>query len=156
MGFKSIFGDPSKSMSCWSAVGFPPEHRPHREERSGWNIKGRWSSEDQHHKELQAEMNRRDSFYAQKKAERAMMREHIRGKYHLPKNSQDEQQVRAAGGSVQMPRELRLIIQPEEPGQQGFSILGFLGHQSLDLGFLKKSPHSAVDSLQPGKRCVIM
>nr|AAA03155.1 Xoo1 protein [Xenopus laevis] len=87
---KSLFGGPTKSKSCFSNVGFTQEHNPRKEESPLWNLKRRLSSEEQHERRLQADMETRDSLYAQRKAERAMMREQMRSKYHLPKSAQDQ------------------------------------------------------------------
>ncbi|XP_053559317.1 complexin-3-like [Bombina bombina] len=153
---KSIFGGPVKSMSCCTSGGFAQEQKPIKEEKPGWNILRRWSSEEQHRKDIQEEMKRRDSLFAQRKAERAVMREHFREKYHLTQNSRDEQQVKGAGGNRKMSKDLRIMVKQDEPSSDDFSILGMLGYHSLDLDYLKKSAHSTMDSIQPAARCLLM
>ncbi|KAM4662103.1 complexin-4-like [Discoglossus pictus] len=153
---KSLFGSHLKSMLCCTSSEVTKKQAPSKEEKPGWNILRRWSSEEQHHIDHQAEMKKRDMLYAQKKAERAVMREHLREKYHLSPNSRDEQQVKVAGGNRQMSKELRVMVQREEPRSEDFSILGALGYQSLDLDYIKKSAHSTMDSLQTGTRCSLM
>uniref|UniRef100_A0A8C5WB91 Uncharacterized protein n=1 Tax=Leptobrachium leishanense TaxID=445787 RepID=A0A8C5WB91_9ANUR len=79
---KSLFEGPVKSISCCTSAGFQQEHNTTREIPRGMNVMRRWSSEDQYQRRSQPE-TRRNSFYAQQRAERAAMREHFRGKYNL-------------------------------------------------------------------------
>ncbi|XP_041429794.1 complexin-3 isoform X2 [Xenopus laevis] len=151
---KSLFGGPTKSKSCFSNVGFTQEHNPRKEESPLWNLKRRLSSEEQHERRLQADMETRDSLYAQRKAERAMMREQMRSKYHLPKSAQDQQQMKAAGSPVQLPKELRNMALPGESRPHKSSLWGFLHPPSL--APQRKSAHPKMASLVPGTNCQLM
>ncbi|XP_075050632.1 complexin-3-like [Mixophyes fleayi] len=149
---KTLFGGPAKSISCCTS-GFKQEHRPPSEDKSRVNIMRRWSADEQHGRVLQPDTKRRDSLYAQQKAERAMMREHFREKYNLRKNAHDQQQVKAAGGNVRLPKDLRAIVRKDEVDTEHFSISDFLSYKNLDLSYLRKG---TMESLRPGSRCLVM
>ncbi|XP_063803825.1 complexin-3-like [Pseudophryne corroboree] len=152
---KSLFGGPVKSMSCCTSGGFTQDLRPPREDKSSIFTTRRWSADEQQHRRvLQPDTKRRDSLYAQQKAERAVMREHFREKYNLRKNPQDQQQVKAAGDNVRLAKELRAAVRQGEPERDDFSLPGFLSYKSLDLSYLRKGAN--MEYLQPGRRCLVM
>ncbi|KAM3910261.1 complexin-3-like [Leptodactylus fuscus] len=142
---KMLFAGPVKSISCCTSGGAPQERWPQPESRP--NIIRRWSSDDQQRRVLQPDT--RNTLYAQQKAERALMREHFREKYHLAKNTHDQQQVKATGGNIRLSRELRVVVRQEQTDTQAYSIADLLAD-------LKKSAPSTAGPLQPGARCLVM
>ncbi|XP_056410041.1 complexin-3-like [Hyla sarda] len=139
---KSLLGGPVKSMSCCISSGPPQERWPQPEPKV--NMMRRWSSEEQHRRVLQPG-RRRDSLYSQQKAERALMRQHFREKYHLAANVQDQEQVKA-GDHVRLSRNLRAVVRQEEDNSEDFSITDLLAN-------LRKSAQTTVE---PGARCLVM
>ncbi|XP_067879021.1 complexin-3-like [Heterodontus francisci] len=72
---------------------------------------GKLSRDDyQRHLRALEERKKRDEDLAQKKAERAAMRTHLRQKYQLHQNEKDTQQLRAVNGRVNLPVELAAIV----------------------------------------------
>ncbi|XP_071988152.1 complexin-3-like [Engystomops pustulosus] len=144
---KTLFGGPVKSISCCASAGAPQEQWPQSESRI--NIMRRWSSDDQHHRVVQPDTRRRDSLFAQQKAERAQMREHFREKYNLSKNTHDQQQLKAAGGNVRLSKDLRAVVRQDQTDSQDFSFTDLLAD-------LRKSAQSSAAPLKPGARCLVM
>ncbi|XP_044129002.1 complexin-3-like [Bufo gargarizans] len=138
---RTLFGGQVKSMSCCTSGGPPQEKWPQTECRVNMR---RWSLEEQNCRVLQPD-KRRSSMYAQQKAERALMREHFREKYHLARNAHDQEQVRAAGTNVHLSRELRAIVRQDQ------------SHRMADkLTYLRTSTQTAAGPPQPGVRCLLL
>lgn len=57
--------------------------------------------------------------FAQKKAERATVRMHLRDKYHLAQDERDGAQVHVAGGAVELPQDLAAMVHSEEEEEDG-------------------------------------
>ncbi|XP_072284120.1 complexin-3-like [Pyxicephalus adspersus] len=143
---KFLFGAPMKSPSCCTSGTFAEDFQSSGQPRT--NKTRRWSSDDQH-RVLRPEMTRRSSLHTQQKAERALMREHFREKYNLPKNTSD--QLKTAGGNVRLSRELRAIVRQEEPYRQESSFVKLLSYRDLNTG-----ASAVAESLQQKGRCLVM
>ncbi|KAM9294623.1 complexin-3-like [Gastrophryne carolinensis] len=133
-------------------LGGSPRSTSPKQSRANFNFARRWSSEEQPRRPAQRQAPRRSSLCTQQKAERAMMREHIREKYNLTKNSEDQRQVREAGGNVQLSRELRAIVYREKPEKPKMPFVPLLSYKSPGLG----EPNMAAETLQPAARCLVM
>ncbi|XP_018420729.1 PREDICTED: complexin-3-like [Nanorana parkeri] len=146
---KFLFGGPKKNASCCTSGTFAKDLHSPTPPRA--NVTRRWSSEDQRHRLLRPETTRRSSLHSQQKAERALMREHFREKYKLPMNNSDQQQLRAAGGNIRLPKDLRSIVRHEEPYRQESSFVQLLSYRDLNTG-----ASSVTESLQQKGRCLVM
>uniref|UniRef100_A0A803TY07 Uncharacterized protein n=1 Tax=Anolis carolinensis TaxID=28377 RepID=A0A803TY07_ANOCA len=96
---------------------------------------------------------KRESAFAQRKAERASMRAHLREKYQLPKNRTDRKQLEAAGGKAKLPRDLLAIVKPKDPSEGGSIFSAWSG---LDFSSLRVTAESAVESLKRPVQCPVM
>ncbi|XP_040189123.1 complexin-3-like [Rana temporaria] len=149
---KFLFGGPTKSASsCGTSGNFAQDLHSPAQPRI--NVPRRWSYDDQpRHRALRPETTRRSSLHAQQKTERALMREHFREKYNLPKNSSDQKQLKAAGGgNVRLPRELRATARRQEPYHQESSFVQLLSYRDLNTG-----ASAATKSPPPKSRCLLM
>uniref|UniRef100_UPI00398F26F5 complexin-3-like n=1 Tax=Pristiophorus japonicus TaxID=55135 RepID=UPI00398F26F5 len=77
-------------------------------------------------RELEEEKKKRDEDFAQKKAERAAMRSHLREKYQLRQNEKDTQRLKMVSGRVELPPELATIAKVGRRPENGQSLLGEL------------------------------
>ncbi|XP_051898572.1 complexin-3-like [Pristis pectinata] len=114
---------------------------------------------EEYQRQLLDEKMERDASFAQKKAERATMRTHLRDKYKLPKNEIDENQIQLAGGDVELPKELaKMIEQDNEEEAEKDSLMGQLSNiQNLDLDSLKdKAQATLEDFKQTAEKCCVM
>ncbi|KAM5129484.1 complexin-3-like [Mantella aurantiaca] len=139
---KFLFGGPTTSVSCCTSGNFSQDLPPRT------NMPRRWSSED-HHREERPETARRSSLHTQHKAERALMREHFREKYRLPKDGSDQRRVKAAGGNVRLSKELRAVLRHDEPRRQEESFVQLLSYRPLNTG-------ATAETLQSNRRCLVM
>ncbi|XP_073464906.1 complexin-3-like [Aquarana catesbeiana] len=147
---KFLFGGPTKSVSCCTSGNFAQDLHSPTQPRV--NVPRRWSCDDQpRHRVQRPETTRRSSLHAQQKSERALMREHFREKYNLPKNTSDQQQLKVAGGNVRLSRELRAIVRHEEPYHQESSFVQLLSYRDLKTG-----ASAATESPPPKSRCLLM
>ncbi|XP_069506188.1 complexin-3-like [Ambystoma mexicanum] len=156
---KSIFGGTVKQLTCCLPTDLPKEKlKSCEEEGMVARMRRKWGSEEQYRQSLEEEKRKRDAVYAQKKAERAVMRDHFREKYHLPKNQADEQQRHAAVSSnMKLSKDVTALVKPEEPADTELSYFRALpSFQNLDLSFLQKTAQSTMNSLKPGAQCQIM
>ncbi|XP_064355201.1 complexin-3-like [Dromaius novaehollandiae] len=87
---KSFFGAPVKQLLCCISANFPEDMDS---PSLGGHLKG--PGEQRHDQRSQEEKNKRNEFYAEKKAEQAAMRSRLREKYRLPESEVDRQQLAA-------------------------------------------------------------
>ncbi|XP_020374809.1 complexin-3 [Rhincodon typus] len=114
---------------------------------------------EEYQRQLVEEKMERDANFAQKKAERATLRTHLRDKYKLPKSELDESQIQLAGGDVELPKELaKMIEEDNEEEAEKDSMLGQLANiQNLDLDHLKdKAQATLQDFKQTAEKCCLM
>ncbi|KAJ1080654.1 hypothetical protein NDU88_000848 [Pleurodeles waltl] len=155
---KSLLGAQVKQLTCCVPTKFkkdPPKTYEKEEEGLVAMMRRKWSSEEQYQERLDEEKRNRDAFYAQKKAERAVMRDHFREKYQIPKNQADVQ-VRCSS-NVKLSKEVMALVKPDEAPEPALSFFGPLPNiENLDLSFLRKTADNTMDSLRPGPQCQIM
>ncbi|XP_005060029.1 PREDICTED: complexin-3-like [Ficedula albicollis] len=101
----------------------------------------------------------RDKMFAQRKAERATVRMHLRDKYHLAQDERDDAQVHVAGGAVELPQDLAAMVHSEEEegeeedGSAGtFAFLAKL--REVELPALRDRALGGVDQVK--EKCVLM
>ncbi|XP_078056007.1 complexin-3a [Mustelus asterias] len=114
---------------------------------------------EEYQRQVVEEKMERDANFAQKKAERATLRTHLRDKYRLPKSELDENQIQLAGSDVELPKELaKMIEEDNEEEAEKDSVLGQLTNiQNLDLDALKdKAQATLEDFKQTAEKCCIM
>ncbi|EMP26707.1 Protein ERGIC-53 [Chelonia mydas] len=102
----------------------------------------------------------RDAAFAQKKAERACLRVHLREKYRLPKSEMDENQIQMAGDDVDLPEDLQKMVaedQVEEEDKE--SILGQLQNiQNMDIDTIKEKAQATFTEIKQAaeQKCCVM
>ncbi|XP_055518492.1 complexin-3a [Leucoraja erinacea] len=114
---------------------------------------------EEYESQLLEEKTERDANFAQKKAERATLRTHLRDKYRLPKSEMDENQIQVAGGDVELPKELAKMIEQDNVEEaEKDSLMGQLSNiQNLDLDSLKgKAQATLEDFKQTAEKCCVM
>ncbi|XP_056368455.1 complexin-3-like [Oenanthe melanoleuca] len=101
----------------------------------------------------------RDKMFAQRKAERATVRMHLRDKYHLAQDERDDAQVHVAGGAVELPQDLAAMVHSEkeegeeEDGSAGaFAFLAKL--REVELPALRDRALGGVDQVK--EKCALM
>ncbi|XP_038238429.1 complexin-3-like [Dermochelys coriacea] len=143
---KSAFRAPVKQLQCCISADFP-------EDKDCQVLGGCVKSPAEQNQRIQDKKSKRDMVYAQRKAERAAIRTHIREKYQLPKNEADKKQLEAIGGKVKMLQAHVAVVRPQ--GTPDFDSCTS-GLSAMDLSSLKKTTESTMQSLQLGLRCPIM
>ncbi|XP_038640202.1 complexin-3a [Scyliorhinus canicula] len=114
---------------------------------------------EEYQRQLVDEKMERDANFAQKKAERATLRTHLRDKYRLPKSELDENQIQLAGNDVELPKELaKMIEEDNEEEAEKDSVLGQLTSiPNLDLDTLKDKAQATLEDIkQTAEKCCIM
>ncbi|XP_059802940.1 complexin-3-like [Hypanus sabinus] len=114
---------------------------------------------EEYERQLLDEKMERDASFAQKKAERATMRTHLRDKYKLPKSEIDESQIQLAGGEVELPKELaKMIEQDNEEEAEKDSLMGQLSNiQNLDIDSLKDKAQATLEDFKhTAEKCCVM
>lgn len=105
-------------------------------------------------------MMERDAAFKQKKAERACLRGHFREKYRLPKSDMDENQIQMAGDEVDLPEDLRKMVdEDEEEEEDKDSILGQLQNlQNMDLDAIKEKAQATFTEIKQTaeQKCSVM
>ncbi|XP_070767929.1 complexin-3-like [Enoplosus armatus] len=109
--------------------------------------------------DLEKERQLREAMNAQKNAERAAMRAHLRRKYQLSENSTDTNHLRSVGGKVSLPHKLMKIIHPEtKTKDDGFNLLSAFQGLSFGTAALTGRKHSRTSTPAPasGASCKVM
>ncbi|NXL00647.1 CPLX3 protein, partial [Mesembrinibis cayennensis] len=113
---------------------------------------------EEYQRQLLEEKIERDKAFAQRKAERATVRMHLRDKYHLAQDERDDAQLHVAGGVVELPQELAAMVhseeeEEEEEGSDGaFAFLTKL--REVDLPALRDRALGSVDEVK--EKCTLM
>ncbi|KAL8184493.1 UNVERIFIED_CONTAM: hypothetical protein K2H54_018350 [Gekko kuhli] len=97
--------------------------------------------------------NKRDADFAQRKAERAAMRAHLREKYQLPKSRTDKKQMEAVGGKVTVPQDLLAIVKSKTTSDAGSLFPSF---SDLNFSSFQMTARNAMRSLQHPVQCPVM
>ncbi|XP_053855651.1 complexin-3-like [Vidua macroura] len=111
---------------------------------------------EEYQRQLLEEKIERDKAFAQRKAERATVRMHLRDKYHLAQDERDDAQVHMAGGAVELPQDLAAMVHSEEEEEDGsagaFAFLEKL--RQVELPALRDRALGGVDQVR--EKCALM
>ncbi|XP_074933140.1 complexin-3-like [Phalacrocorax aristotelis] len=112
---------------------------------------------EEYQRQLLEEKIERDKAFAQRKAERASVRMHLRDKYHLARDERDDAQLHVAGGAVELPQELAAMMhskeeEEEDGGARAFAFLTKL--REVDLPALRDRALGSVDEVK--EKCALM
>ncbi|XP_055962965.1 complexin-4 [Sorex fumeus] len=115
---------------------------------------------EEYQKQVIEEKMERDAAFTQKKAERACLRVHLRDKYRLPKSETDENQIQMAGDDVDLPEDLRRMVdEDQEEEEDKDSILGQLQHlQNMDLEAIREKAQATFVEMKQSaeQKCSVM
>ncbi|KAL2777968.1 complexin-4 [Daubentonia madagascariensis] len=115
---------------------------------------------EEYQKQMIEEKMERDAAFTQKKAERACLRVHLREKYRLPKSEMDETQIQLAGDDVDLPEDLRKMVdEDQEEEEDKDSILGQLQNlQNMDLDTIKEKAQATFTEIKQTaeQKCSVM
>ncbi|NXF38779.1 CPLX3 protein, partial [Nyctibius bracteatus] len=112
---------------------------------------------EEYQRQLLEEKIERDKAFAQRKAERATVRMHLRDKYHLAQDERDDAQLHVAGGTVELPQELAAMVRSEEEEEEeeddgAFAFLTKL--RDVDLPALRERAMGTMDGVR--EKCTLM
>ncbi|MBN3279224.1 CPLX4 protein, partial [Polyodon spathula] len=99
----------------------------------------------------------RDKQFAQKAAERASLRVHMRDKYRLPQSEKDDAQIQIVGGDVDLPEDLaKMVEQDEEEEEINDSLLGKI--QNMDFDAIKTKAQTTLTEMKEAaeEKCTVM
>ncbi|KAL6041268.1 hypothetical protein STEG23_022974 [Scotinomys teguina] len=115
---------------------------------------------EEYQKQMIEEKMERDAAFTQKKAERACLRVHLRDKYRLPKSEIDETQIQLAGDDVDLPEDLRKMVdEDQDEEEEKESILGQLQNlQNMDLDTIKEKAQATLTEIKQSaeQKCSVM
>ncbi|XP_036179616.1 complexin-4 [Myotis myotis] len=115
---------------------------------------------EEYQKQMIEDKMERDASFTQKKAERACLRVHLREKYRLPKSEMDENQIQMAGDDVDLPEDLRKMVDEDhEEEEDKDSILGQLQNlQNMDLDTIKEKAQATITEIKQTaeQKCSVM
>ncbi|XP_015275124.1 PREDICTED: complexin-3-like [Gekko japonicus] len=146
---KLACGAPARQLLCCISADFPRDKEsrappcPSQDrgpQRPQWMISPK-------------QKNKRDTAFAQRKAERAAMRAQLREKYQLPKSRTDKKQMEAAGGKLTFPQDLLAIVKSKATSDAGSLFPSF---SDLDFGSFQMTARNAMRSLQHPVQCPVM
>ncbi|NXG36945.1 CPLX3 protein, partial [Dromaius novaehollandiae] len=111
---------------------------------------------EEYQRQLLEEKIERDKAFAHRKAERATVRMHLRGKYHLAQDERDNAQLHVAGGSVELPEELAAMVRSEEEEEaEEDGALSFLTKlREVDFQALRGRAQDTVEEVK--EKCSVM
>ncbi|XP_072455647.1 complexin-4 [Notamacropus eugenii] len=115
---------------------------------------------EEYQKQMIEEKMERDAAFTQKKGERACLRVHLREKYRLPKSEMDETQIQLAGDDVDLPEDLRKMVdEDQEEEEDKDSILAQLQNlQNVDLDTIKEKAQATFTEIKQTaeQKCSVM
>ncbi|XP_018777289.1 complexin-3-like [Serinus canaria] len=110
---------------------------------------------EEYQRQLLEEKIERDKAFAQRKAERATVRMHLRDKYHLAQDERDDAQVHVAGGAVELPQDLAAMVHSEEEDDGSTGAFAFLAKlRQVELPALRDRAVGGVDQVR--EKCALM
>ncbi|XP_060616779.1 complexin-4 [Anolis sagrei] len=115
---------------------------------------------EEYQKQVIEEKMERDAAFTQKKAERAVLRVHMREKYRLPKSELDENQIQMAGDDVDLPEDLQKMVAEDQVEEEDKdSILGqFQNLQNMDMDTIKEKAQATFTDIKQAaeEKCSVM
>ncbi|KAK1152477.1 complexin-4-like [Acipenser oxyrinchus oxyrinchus] len=153
---KAMIGNPMKNMAGGAA-----EEEEKKKEGDGKETpqsKGMTREEfEEYQRQLVEEKIERDKQFAQKKAERASLRIHMRDKHRLPQSEKDDAQIQIVGGDVDLPEDLaKMVEQDEEEEEVNDSLLGKI--QNMDFEVIKTKAQTTLTEMKEAaeEKCTVM
>ncbi|XP_007906184.1 complexin-4c [Callorhinchus milii] len=112
---------------------------------------------EEYQRQLVEEKMERDNSFAQKKAERATLRVHMREKYRLPQSEKDENHIQMVGGDVDLPEDLAKMVEADEEEEEANdSFLGSIQNMDFDM-FKNKAQDTFIEIKQSAEeKCSVM
>ncbi|KAM3937389.1 complexin-4-like [Leptodactylus fuscus] len=115
--FKTMMGNSMKNLG--NNLGGESESKEDSDGKETAQSKGMTREEfEEYQRQLVEEKIERDHAFAQKKAERATVRMHMRDKYRLPQSEKDDAQLQMVGGDVDLPEDLAKMVQEDEDEEE--------------------------------------
>ncbi|MBN3322121.1 CPLX4 protein, partial [Atractosteus spatula] len=115
---------------------------------------------EEYQRQVLEEKMERDAEFAHRKAERATLRVHLREKYRLPKSEQDESMIQIAGDDVDVPEELRKMVDEDAvEEEEKDSILGQMQNlQNMDMDQIKEKAQATFTEMKVAaeQKCSLM
>ncbi|MBN3296779.1 complexin-4a [Amia ocellicauda] len=115
---------------------------------------------EEYQRQVVEEKMERDAEFLNKKAERATLRVHLREKYRLPKSEQDENTIQMAGDDVDVPEELRKMVDEDAvEEEEKDSILGQMQNlQNMDMDQIKEKAQATFTEMKAAaeQKCSVM
>ncbi|CAH2292259.1 complexin-4-like [Pelobates cultripes] len=112
---------------------------------------------EEYQRQLVEEKIERDHVFAQKKAERATVRMHMRDKYRLQQSEKDDAQLQMVGGDVDLPEDLAKMVQEdEEEEEEQNSFMSMI--PELDIDALKTRAQGTITEVKrvAEEKCNVM
>ncbi|KAM4048945.1 complexin-4-like [Anomaloglossus baeobatrachus] len=129
--FKTMMGSPMKNLG--NNLGSDKESKGNSDREETAQSKGMTREElEEYQRQLVEEKIERDHTFAQKKAERAAVRMHVRDKYKLPQSEKDDAQIQMVGGEVELSEEMAKMVQEEDEEEERGSLLSMLPEIDID------------------------
>ncbi|XP_053311897.1 complexin-4-like [Spea bombifrons] len=114
---KTMMGSSMKNLG--NNLGGETEAKEDSDGKETAQSKGMTREEfEEYQRQLVEEKIERDHVFAQKKAERATVRMHIRDKYRLQQSEKDDAQLQMVGGEVELPEDLAKMVQEDEEEEE--------------------------------------
>ncbi|XP_071969189.1 complexin-4-like [Engystomops pustulosus] len=114
---KTMMGNSMKNLG--NNLGGESESTENADGKETAQSKGMTREEfEEYQRQLVEEKIERDHAFAQKKAERATVRMHMRDKYRLPQSEKDDAQLQMVGGEVELPEDLAKMVQEDEEEEE--------------------------------------
>ncbi|KAM5193173.1 complexin-4-like [Mantella aurantiaca] len=129
---KTMMGSSMKNLG--NNLGGETETKENSDGKETAQSKGMTREEfEEYQRQLVEEKIERDHTFAQKKAERATIRMHMRDKYKLPQSEKDDAQLQMVGGEVELPEDLAKMVQEDEEEEEQGSLLSMLPDFDIDV-----------------------
>ncbi|OCT98815.1 complexin-4 [Xenopus laevis] len=155
---KTMVGNPMKSFGLG---GSNEEKKDEGEATDPAAAAGMTREEfEEYQRQLVEEQMERDAQFAQKKAERATLRVHMREKYRLPKSEKDDNQIQMAGDDIDLPEDLqKMVAEDQDEEEEKSSILGQIQNiQNMDMDTIKEKATATFTEIKQTaeEKCALM
>ncbi|XP_044124497.1 complexin-4-like [Bufo gargarizans] len=153
--FKTMMGSSMKNLG--NNLGGESETKENADGKETAQSKGMTREEfEEYQRQLVEEKIERDHTFAQKKAERAAVRMHMRDKYKLPQSEKDDAQLQMIGGEVELPEDLAKMVEEDEEEEEQGSLLSML--PEFDINAMKTRAQGTITEVKrvAEEKCCVM
>ncbi|XP_040276355.1 complexin-4-like [Bufo bufo] len=153
--FKTMMGSSMKNLG--NNLGGESETKENSDGKETAQSKGMTREEfEEYQRQLVEEKIERDHTFAQKKAERATVRMHMRDKYKLPQSEKDDAQLQMIGGEVELPEDLAKMVEEDEEEEEQGSLLSML--PEFDINAMKTRAQGTITEVKrvAEEKCCVM